>query len=340
MAFQKSVVLVNLGTPDRPDKRSIRRYLKAFLSDARVMDISPVLRWMILQLAILPLRPRTILPKYRKLWDGERFLLMGHSEHLIRELSERLGRNYSVRLAMRYGNPSLVDILEEIEQERAEELIVVPLFPQYASATSGSVIEKVLETLRFWPVFPKIRIISQFYDDRGFAEAWRQVAEPYLGLKPDHLLFSFHGLPESHIKKADLSGRCLATPECCSRLAASNGYCYRAQCFQTARAIAELLVISDNQYSIAFQSRLGRTRWLGPSTSETIQRLAASGIRDLLVCCPSFVADCMETVEDIGEVERERFVACGGRTLTLIPSLNSHPAWVEALASLISGKQL
>lgn len=335
MPNSKCVLLINLGSPEKPETGAIRQYLRSFLSDPRVMDMPGIIRWMILNLMILPSRPAAILPMYKKLWDGKRFLLVKYSEELSQALDKELGQEYTVRIAMRYGKPAISKILDEIRNDGFSELIIVPLFPQYASATSGSILEEVFRTIQNWMVFPEIQTISSFFNHPGFVHAWCQIARPYLDASPDHILFSFHGLPESQILKADNSGHCLSDKSCCDGLEPSNQHCYRAQCFQTARSIARMLGLNADRYSVSFQSRLGPTKWIGPATSTIIEQLAAGGVKDLLVLCPAFVADCLETVEEIGVEEKERFIQGGGRQLTLVPSLNSEPVWVEALANLI-----
>jgi len=336
MTNKRNILLINLGSPERPDTGSIRKYLRTFLSDPRVMDMPVIIRWLVLYLFILPFRPGVILPKYKKIWDGERFLLVKMGQQLVQALSEKLGPSFQVQMAMRYSEPSIENVLKRFKMSNSSELLVVPLFPQYASATTGSILERVFDTLKSWTVFPRIRVIPHFFDNPGFINAWACIAEPYLAKNPDHILFSFHGLPEKHILKADHSGsHCLSSDNCCTNLDSTNYNCYRAQCFQTARLIAASLGIEEERYSIGFQSRLGRTQWIGPATSELVVKLAEKGVRHLLVCCPSFVADCLETVEEIQHEEQERFLESGGEVLTLVPSLNVERIWVDALRDLI-----
>ncbi|MBU2645497.1 ferrochelatase [bacterium] len=336
MSLYKSVLLVNLGSPEKPETGSIRAYLKQFLSDPRVMDMPAAIRWLILYLFILPFRPAAILPKYAKIYEKEGFLLIRHSRDLVDALSQKLGPEYKVELAMRYGKPSLREALQRIEQTGISDLLVIPLFPQYASATTGSILEAFFETIKSWTVFPRIQVLPQFYERTGFISAWASRAESYLRENPDHILFSFHGLPESHLLKADHSEtHCLTSQVCCDKLDSRNHACYRAQCFQTARSIADALGIHQSDYSVGFQSRLGRAKWIGPYTSEIISRLGEEGVRHLLVFCPSFTVDCLETVEEIQVEERDRFLKHGGQRLTLVPSLNSEKAWVDALAHII-----
>lgn len=338
MAGKKAVLLVNLGSPEKPESGAIRKYLKKFLSDPRVMDVPWAIRWLILNLFILPFRPSSIRSKYQRIWDGDRFLLVKYGDELVDALSEKLGEKYRVMMAMRYSEPSIEQQLAAIQASGVSELLILPLFPQYASATGGSILEKVFNTLRNWTTYPQIEVVSQFYDHPGFINAWSENTKPYLEDKPDAVLFSFHGLPESHVLKADLQDHCFSSDDCCANIGPGNHQCYRAQCFHTAESIATSLGLRKEMYSVGFQSRLGNARWIGPSTADRIVQLAAEGVRDLLVICPAFVADCLETVEEIQVEEKGRFLQHGGRKLTLVPSLNASSAWVDALSDLINKK--
>ena len=249
---------------------------------------------------------------------------------------QKLGQEYAIELAMRYSQPSIKSSLKRMAHSGISDLVVIPLFPQYASATTGSVLETIFETIKSWTVFPRLIVLSQFHSRPGFIRSWASVAKAYLRETPDHILFSFHGLPEKHILKADQSGsRCLSSEQCCQKLSSENHGCYRAQCFQTARSIADAVGIQEKDYSVGFQSRLGRAKWIEPYTSEVIEKLATEGVRKLLVFCPSFVADCLETVEEIQVEEEKRFLESGGRELILVPSLNAENVWVDALAEMI-----
>jgi ferrochelatase len=336
MTIKKSVLLVNLGSPERPDTGSIRRYLKTFLSDPRVMDMPSIIRWLVLHIFILPFRPRAIREKYERIWNEDGFLLIRNSKKLVEALSVELGEEYLVEIAMRYSTPSIKSALQRIVKSGVSDLLVIPLFPQYASATSGSILEYFFDAIKTWIVFPRITVLPQFHSHPGFIHAWAEVAKEYLQEKPDHILFSFHGLPEKHILKADPSGtQCLHSHQCCDELHGENHHCYRAQCFQTARNIADAVGINEKDYSVAFQSRLGKAKWIEPYTSEVIDKLGSTGVQNLLVLCPSFVADCLETVEEIGVAEKERFLLSGGQELTLVPSLNAENVWVDALVDMI-----
>jgi ferrochelatase len=339
MDERQGLLLVNLGTPDAPETGAVRRYLREFLSDPRVLDLSPLARWALLELLILPTRPARSAEAYRKVWTPQGSPLLVNSRTLAARLEDALGQAWAVALGMRYGKPSLSSALGQLEAAGARSLTVLPLYPQYASSSTGSTLERVYELVgKAWNV-PSLRVVPPFFDHPAFLGAWVEVARPVLAdARPDHVLFSFHGLPERHIRKSDISGRhCLRSPGCCDVAVAENRWCYRAQCVSTARSLAMRLGLASEQTTVSFQSRLGRTPWLKPYTDLVLGELAAKGVRRLAVLCPAFVADCLETLEEIGIRARADFLRAGGESLTLVPSLNAHPAWVRALVQLVRG---
>lgn len=333
----QGLLLLNLGTPDQPEPAAVRRYLREFLSDPRVLDIHPVGRAALLHLVILPRRPSQSAEAYRKIWDPERGSpLLFHSQDLARRVAERMGNTWRVELAMRYGQPSIPEGLDRLRQAGVDRLVVFPLFPQYASSSTGSALEVVYrEVAARWNV-PSVSVVPAFYDEPSFISAYAAVGAPVLAeRRPDHVLFSFHGLPERHMRKSDESGRhCLASEGCCDRVNGANRNCYRAQCFATARSLAAAVALEPGRWTVTFQSRLGRTPWIRPYTDHVIPELAAAGVRRLAIFSPAFVADCLETLEEIGIRAREQFLGAGGEELTLVPSLNSSPAWVDAVVEL------
>ncbi|MEM7157319.1 MAG: ferrochelatase [Myxococcota bacterium] len=335
MSGTTGLLLLNLGTPDAPRAPEVRRYLRQFLSDPRVIDINPVARWLLLNLIILPIRPAKSAAAYQKVWSDEGSPLLVHGKALRDAVAERLD-DTPVVLAMRYGNPSIAHGLDQLREQGCDELVVLPLFPQYASSSTGSAIEAVYRDVAERWNTPFIRVVPPFYEDVGFIDAFAQIGRPVLDeLDPQHVLMSFHGLPERHMIKSDDSGRhCLASDGCCDAVGPDNRNCYRAQCFATARALAAQLELSDADYSVTFQSRLGRTPWIKPYTDEVLIELANKGVERLAVYCPAFVADCLETLEEIGMRADEDFRAAGGKRLVLVPSLNSHPAWADAVVQL------
>ncbi|WP_428266961.1 ferrochelatase [Haliangium sp.] len=330
------LLLINLGTPDEPTTGSVRRYLREFLSDPRVVDINPVGRFLLLNLIILPFRPAKSAEAYRKVWTDRGSPLLFHGRDLASAVGERLGPSWQVELAMRYGNPSIAAAFERFRQAGVDHIVVLPLFPQYASSSTGSALEAVFRrAAQYWNV-PRLSVIEDFYADPGMLDAFAAVGRPVMEtLDADHVLFSFHGLPERQVQKSDDSGRhCLIEAGCCDRMVAANRNCYRAQCFATARHLATRLSLDEDDYTICFQSRLGRVPWIKPYTDEVLDELAAAGKKRLAVFCPAFVADCLETLEEIGIRAKEQFVAAGGEDLALVPSLNSEPAWADAVAAM------
>ena len=330
------VLLINLGTPDSPRPADVRRYLRQFLSDPRVIDINGFARWLLVRI-ILIRRPAASGHAYEKVWDAKRGSpLLYHSQDLAAALREVLG-GAPVALGMRYGNPSIGAALDELERAGCTRVVALPLYPQYASSSTGSSLEELFRILGGrWNV-PALDVVPPFYAEQPFQRALAEVGGPvYREFKPDHVLMSFHGLPERQIEKSDPTGlHCLRSTSCCDQLGERNANCYRAQCFHTARTLAENLGIADSRYTICFQSRLGKTPWIKPHTDVLLPELARQGKKRLLVFCPAFVADCLETLEEIGLRADEQFRAAGGEELRLIPSLNSHPVWVDAVCRIV-----
>jgi ferrochelatase len=331
------VLLLNLGTPDSPSVPDVRRYLREFLQDPRVIDINPVGRWMLLNLFILPFRPAKSAKAYQSIWGERGSPLLFHSQDLAAGVAKTLGPGYVVELAMRYGQPSIASALTKLRAADPPKIIVLPLFPQYSSAASGSALERVYQIVgQEWNV-PAVDSIAPFYDDPGFIDAFAQVAQRHLTpFRPDFVLFSYHGLPERHMRKSDLTGaHCLQSPSCCDAIVPANRNCYRAHCYATTRALVAKLGLGADGHSVSFQSRLGRTPWIHPYTDEVLPELAKAGKKRLAVMSPAFVADCLETVEEIGIRAKEQWRSLGGEDLLLVPSLNAEPAWVSAVAQLV-----
>ena len=327
------VLLVNLGTPDAPEAPEVRRYLAEFLADPRVIDIHPVARWLLLHLIILRVRPRRSAAAYRKIWGPGGSPLLVHGKALAAAVQERLPA-CEVALAMRYGAPSLADGLRE---RGCDRLLVFPLYPHYAASSTGSTLEAVYrEAAALWNT-PYLWVVPPFYDHPAFIDALAQRGAPVLAeLQPDHVVFSYHGLPERHMRKSDPSGRhCLAAPGCCDAIVDQNRSCYRAQCDATSRALIARLGLDPARASTCFQSRLGRTPWIRPYTDELLPDLVKQGARRVAVFCPAFVADCLETLEEIGMRAAEDFKAAGGDQLRLVLGLNAEPAWIDAVVAMI-----
>lgn len=333
------ILLINLGTPASPNTADVRRYLREFLSDPRVIDIPALSRWLLVNLIIAPFRGPKSAEAYQKIWMKEGSPLLVYTQRLGERVAQSLGSAFAVEVAMRYGEPSISSKLEKLKQSGVSEIRVLPLYPQYASSTTCSTEEAVLAWKRGQTKTPEIKFLPPFYTHPTFLEAWKEVGNAALkDFDYDHILFSFHGLPERHILKEDVSGKhCLKNPDCCEKIVPANGMCYRAHCVHTAYGIAEQLNLSKDKYTICFQSRLGRTPWIQPFTDLVIPELAGKGVKKLAVFCPSFVADCLETLEEIGIRAVESFREAGGEELKLIPSLNDHPKWVEAVCQMVQG---
>jgi ferrochelatase len=335
------VLLVNLGTPASPAVADVRRYLREFLSDPRVIDMPAPLRWLLLHLVILPFRPRRSARAYAQIWGDDGSPLLVHSRAQCDAVAGVLGDAFQVELAMRYGEPSLRSALARLAAADVERLIVLPLFPQLSEAATASAVAKTRDELRRMGFSSPVEVRGAFYDAPGFIAAWGAVAgAPLAAFRPDHVLLSFHGLPERQVKRRDPTGRtCLASDACCDAIGADNRDCYRAQCFATARALARVLALAEGSWSVAFQSRLGPTPWIRPHTDRVLPELARRGVRRLAVMCPTFVADCLETLEEIGIRARDQWTQVGGEALLLVPSLNAEPAWAGAVADLVRGAQ-
>lgn len=334
---KKGVLLVNLGTPDSPETRDVRRYLDEFLMDPRVIDINPVGRALLVKGIIAPFRGPKSAKLYKEIWDDKTGSpLLHYSKIQQQELQKRLGESYMVELAMRYQKPSIASALERLKAALVSEILVIPLFPQYASASTGSVTEKVMKLVKEWPTIPDISFINSFHDNELMIETFAQNGKKYQPETYDHILFSFHGLPQRQLIKCDHTGSyCLKAEGCCSQLNDTNKLCYSAQSHHTAQLIAGKLNIPKEKYTICFQSRLGSDPWVQPYTSEVIAKLAAEGKKRLLVFCPAFVADCLETVYEVTEEYGGEFRKLGGEEVQLVESLNDSPLWMDALEKMV-----
>lgn len=327
----KGVLLINLGSPDSPAVPDVRRYLREFLMDGRVLDAPWPIRFFVVHGLILPFRPRQSAEAYHAVWQAEGSPLVVTSRKVQTLLQQRI--NLPVELAMRYQKPSVQGALDKLTAHGVEECLLIPMFPHYAMSSYETAAEHVRAVAR--RSFPRLRLTVQppYYDRPDYVAALTAVAQPFLQRDYDHLLFSFHGIPERHLRMSDPTrSHCLKTANCCSIASPAWNTCYRAQCLATVQAMVRATGVT--RYSVAFQSRLGRDPWLTPYTDQEIERLARSGIQRLLVICPAFVADCLETIEEIGMRGREGFLAAGGREFHLIPCLNEHPAWIEAVAGM------
>lgn len=327
------LLLINLGTPDAPNVKAVRRYLRQFLSDPRVMDIPAFPRWLLLNLFILPFRPKKSARAYAKIFDERGSPLLYLGQDLREKVASRLPK-VQVELAMRYGNPSIPDIMKRFEKNGIRDIIVFPLYPQRASSTTGSTIEAVNAYVNAQWVTPNIRFVPPFFQHPAFIKAAATPAKALIKKhQPDKVLFSFHGLPERHIEKAAQDSSCLSD-NCCSSLNEKNSHCYRAQCFATARALAHHLDLENEDYVVAFQSRMGKIPWIEPHTDQVIKKLAKEGTKKIVALTPAFVTDCLETLEEIGVEARADFLARGGEVFELAPCPNASDLFSDAIIEI------
>jgi len=336
---KKGVLLVNLGTPDSPSTSDVRKYLGEFLMDPRVIDVNPVLRTFLVKGLIVPFRSPKSAKLYQKIWSDTTGSPLMYYSILQRDLlREKLGDDYQVELAMRYQSPSIESALAKFKEDLIDDIRIIPMFPQYASASTGSVYDKVMDVISTWPTKPNISFINSFHDDDLMIATFAENAQKYQLETYDHILFSFHGLPQRQLIKADHTQKhCLKVADCCQTLTDANKTCYSAQSHHTAKLIAEKLNIPKEKYTICFQSRLGSDPWVQPYTSEIVAKLAAEGKKRVLVFCPAFVADCLETVYEVTVEYGEEFKALGGEHMQLVESLNDSPKFIQSLRRMVVG---
>ncbi|PJD96871.1 MAG: ferrochelatase [Legionella sp.] len=326
--MKKGLLLINLGTPDSANLLDIQRFLRQFLMDKRVIDLPFFIRWILVYCLIIPFRAKNTAHAYQSVWTEHGSPLMVYSQDLIQRIQKSLNNHCQVALGMRYGSPSIELALNELKE--CDEITVLPLYPQYSSAATGSSIEEVMRVLAQQETIPSLRIIRDFYCDPAYIAAQAQLIRKHLS-DSSHLLLSYHGLPERQIIKSGCKEICSGV---CPSNNQNNRACYRAQCFETSRLLAAELGLKTEQYTTAFQSRLGKTPWIQPYTDDVLSELIQRGVTHLAVSCPSFTADCLETIEEIGMRLKEQWLNLGGESFSLIPCLNSDENWVNALLNL------
>ncbi len=331
----RGVLLLNLGSPDSTETDDVRTYLRQFLGDPRVLDMPAWKRKPLVDLIITPFRAPKSAEAYKKVWTDQGSPLLVYSDQVRDMLRERI--DLPVEVGMRYGNPSTESAIRALMARGVEEIFLIPLYPQYAMSSYETAVAHAQEILE--EIAPEIKLVVQppFYDDPDYIDALITVAKPYLEEDFDHMLFSYHGVPERHVKATDPSGcYCLRIADCCERKNPAHSFCYRHQCFATTKAFVKKAKIPDGKWSVSFQSRLGSDPWLTPFTDQQLERFPSKNIKRLVIISPAFVADCLETIEELGMEGKEEFLAAGGKEYRLVPCLNDHPQWVDLLQRFVS----
>ena len=340
--MKKGVLLINLGTPDSPAVSDVRKYLTQFLNDPFVIDINPIARFFLVNFVIVPFRAAKSAKLYKQIWTKDGSPLLIHTRNVKERLQQELGENYVVEFGMRYPNPSIYSAFKKLKDANVDSITVIPLYPQYATSSTGLTIAEVKRVMKK-EKFDAVKIIDKFYQDENFIDACVEVAQKYLSSSPlshgrgaggeEHFLFSYHGLPERQITKV-YPDHCKINADCCSVITNKNHHCYRAACYETTRSIAKKLNIPEDKYTVSFQSRLD-DKWLKPYSDKVIEDKAKQGVKKMLVFSPAFVADCLETIYEIGVEYQHIFQANGGDKIQLVESLNCHPKWIDALKIMV-----
>jgi protoporphyrin/coproporphyrin ferrochelatase len=337
---KRAVLIANLGSPDSTSVPDVRRYLREFLGDKRVLDVPAPLRWALLEAVILPTRPKRTAHAYAKIWTAEGSPLVATSRRVQAKLSAAIGPEVPVVLAMRYGNPGVASAVASLAAEGCDDVLLFSQYPHYAMASWETAVARVYEEAARRAPRMRIACVQPFYGDPDYIDMLHTVASPSLATPHDHLLFSYHGIPVRHLKKADSShAHCLRVADCCTTCSPAHATCYRAQCVRTTADLARKAGLDPKKYSMSFQSRLAGERWLEPFTDMELARLPKAGVKRLLVICPSFVADCLETLEEISMVGREIFLNAGGEQFEKISCPNDHPAYIDFLANRVRNWQ-
>jgi len=335
---KRAVLLVNLGSPDSTSVPDVRRYLREFLGDERVLDLPAPARWLLLEGIILRTRPKKSAHAYEQVWTKDGSPLVVTSRRVRDLLAASLGPDTPVYLAMRYGRPSIASVVGQIAADGIGELLLFPQYPHYAMSSWETVVVRVMEEVAKQAPALRVTTVQPFFADPAYIGALHAVAAPFLAQPHDHVLFSYHGLPQRHMRKADSShAHCLTVPDCCTTCSPAHATCYRSQCLATTRALATRAGLSPDRHSVSFQSRLAGEPWLTPFTDHELARLPQLGVKRLLVLCPAFTTDCLETLEEIQQQGRATFLAAGGESFQQVPCLNDHPAFIDFLAKQTQG---
>jgi len=333
---KRAVLIANLGSPDSTSVPDVRRYLREFLGDERVLDLAAPLRWLLLEAVILPRRPKRTAHAYSKIWTAEGSPLLATTEKVRGKLSDALKGQVPVHTAMRYGKPSIPSTIAAIAADGCEELLVFPQYPHYAMASWETVVVRIYEEAARLAPAMRVTCVQPFSGDPDYIQMLHTVAAPFLATPYDHLLFSYHGIPERHLRKADSShAHCTKVADCCTTCSPAHATCYRSQCMRTTSEFARHAGLDPRKYSMSYQSRLAGEPWLQPFTDFEFERLPKAGVKRLLVMCPSFLADCLETLEEISMVGRDTFLSAGGEHFEKILCPNDHPAFIDFLANRV-----
>ncbi len=327
---------MNLGSPDSTKVKDVRRYLNQFLMDERVIDMPYITRLLLVRGIIVPFRAPKSAEAYRTIWTKEGSPLIVITKQLQAALQQQLTE--PVEIAMRYGNPSIGAAFENLlkREKDIEEVVAIPMYPHYAMSSYETAVEDAKAEHAKKQYGFKLTFIKPYYNDPDYINALADNIGQHLHHEYDHILFSYHGIPERHLKKSDPTGcHCLKKENCCNEPSEAHATCYRHQCYTTTKLVTQQLGIPENKYSISFQSRLGRDPWLKPYTDFRLRDMPGEGIKKLLILCPAFVSDCLETLEEIEERGKETFMEGGGEKYEMIPCLNVHPMWVQALAGWV-----
>jgi len=331
--IKTAVIFINVGTPDEPKVKAVRRYLTEFLNDRRVIDIPLVLQKILVNLIIVPFRSPKSTKLYQRLWTDKGSPLLYFSEQVETGLQAKLKSKADVFMAMRYGNPTIGKALAAIQKGNYDRLVILPMFPQYASSTNGTAIQAVMDQIKRWNTIPEIHAINQFYDHPAFLDAFAERIRSYHPENYDHIIFTYHGLPNRHLEK-NHPDESIKTCNCETSLPEFGKFCYKATCYQTTRELVKRLGLEKDQYSVSFQSRLSNN-WMTPFTDQNLVSRAKQGKKKILVAAPAFVADCLETTVEIGWEYKELFLENGGEQLQMVESLNDSPQWIDAIEEIL-----
>ena len=332
---KKAVLMISLGTPDSPGWFDVASYLREFLGDGRIINIPSFLRYLLVNLIIVPTRTFSSSKSYKELWTERGSPLKYHMEDLTIKVQDKLKESHDVYYAMRYKNPSIKDRLKELENKGYDEIILFPVFPQYSSAANGSFLDYSLKQIANWIVIPSVKTVDQFYDNEDFLDAFAENIEKFDLNSYDKIIFSYHGLPMSQLDEVYESGRC-DDRECEDGVQGDNHHCYRATCYETTKLLVEKIGINSSKTITAFQSRLD-SKWVKPFSDKVLEQFAEEGVKNVLVVSPSFTGDCLETIIEIGDEYKELFIEKGGQKLDYVPSLNSNDSWVRCIVNIIRG---